>query len=53
MKTERSEHNKLRTQFIFFMEQYEKDKKKLSRALSQKRLNAEAAQEIDDQAAAE
>ena len=35
------------------MEQYEKDKNKLSRALSQKRLNAEAAQEIDDQAAAE
>ena len=42
MKTERSEHNKLRTQFIFFMEQYQKDKKKLSKAVNQKRVNAEA-----------
>ena len=35
------------------MEQYQKDKKKLSRALGQKRVNTEATKEIDDQAAAE
>ena len=50
LKAERSEHNKLRTQFIFFMEQYEKDKKLLKRVIVQNRTKQSRASDNEAKA---